>query len=152
MSPAAFIDANVPIYAAGREHSYKKPCAQILQMVAEHPDSFVTDVEVLQELLHRYLASRRWVLGREVLQSFAELMHDRIEPVLEEDIRLAAELADQHPTVSARDLVHAAVMQRLGSAQIISSDTDFDRLPGVVRLDPADVDEWSSSVVIREGG
>lgn len=120
-------------------------------MVAEHPMSFVTDAEVLQELLHRYLASGRWALGREVLQGFAELMHDRIEPVYDQDIRLAAEIADRHPTVSARDLVHTAVMQRLGSVRIISSDTDFDRIPGVVRLDPADVGDWSSSVVTGEG-
>ena len=152
MSPAAFIDANVPIYAAGRDHPYKEPCGRILSMVAEHPGSFVTDAEVLQELLHRYLASRRWELGREVLHSFAELMHDRIEPVYEADIELAAEMADLHPTVSARDLVHVAVMQRLGSARIISSDTDFDHLPDVLRLNPADVEAWRDAVLARENG
>ena len=70
-------------------------------MAAEHPQSFVTDVEVLQELLHRYVATGRWVLGREVLRSFAELMHDRIEPVYEEDVHLAARLADTLPRISA---------------------------------------------------
>ena len=97
MSPAAFIDANVPIYAAGREHPNKEPCARVLMMVAEHPLSFVADVEVLQELVHRYVASGRWALGREVLQGFADVMHDRIEPVYEEDIHFAARLADSHP-------------------------------------------------------
>ncbi len=146
MNPAAFIDANVPIYASGRRHPNKEPCAQILMMVAERPQSFVTDVEVLQELLHRYLASRRWTLGRRVLQEFAEIMHDRIEPVYEEDMVLASSLADLHPEVSARDLVHAAVMQRLGVYRIISSDADFDRLPGVTRLDPAGVETWISEL------
>ena len=112
--PAAFIDANVPIYASGREHPNKEPCAQILTMVAERPLSFVTDVEVLQELLHRYLALRRWILGGRVLRAFAEVMQDRIEPVYEDDIHVAGSLADSHPEVSARDLVHTAVMQRLG--------------------------------------
>ena len=147
MSPAAFIDANVPIYATGREHVYKEPCARVLTMVAERPKSFVTDVEVLQELVHRYVASGRWTLGREVLHGFAEVMHDRIEPVYEEDIHLAANLADRHIGISARDLVHAAVMQRLGADLIISADTGFDRLPGLTRLDPADVAEWSDSVL-----
>ena len=146
MNPAAFIDANVPIYASGRGHPNKEPCAQVLMMVAERPQSFVTDVEVLQELLHRYLASRRWTLGRKVLQEFAEIMHDRIEPVYEEDIELASSLADLHPEVSARDLVHTAVMQRLGVDRIISSDADFDRLPGVTRLDPAGVGTWVSGL------
>ena len=88
MSQAAFIDANVPIYAAGREHPNKEPCARILMMIAESPLVFFTDVEVLQELVHRYIASRRWALGREVLKGFAEVMQDRIEPVYEEDIHL----------------------------------------------------------------
>ena len=112
MSPAVFIDANVPIYAAGGDHPYKEPCARILRMAAEEPQPFVTDSEVLQELMHRYLALGRWELGRDVLRAFAEAMQGRIEPVHAEDVLLAAELADRHPGVSARDLVHAAVMQR----------------------------------------
>ena len=150
MRPAAFVDANVPIYASGREHANKEPCARVLLMVAEHPTLFVTDVEVLQELVHRYIASGRWSLGREVLRSFAEVMHDRIEPVQEEDIHLAARLADRHPGISARDLVHAAVMRRLGVVWIISADTDFDRLPGLTRLDPAAVWDWGDDVLALE--
>ena len=151
MSLAAFIDTNIPIYASGREHPNKEPCARVLMMAAEHPLSFVTNVEVLQELMHRYRASGRWALGREVLQSFAEVMHGRIEPVSEEDIHWAARLADRRPGVSARDLVHAAVMRRLGVERIISADTDFDRLPDVTRLDPARVEEWANSVLTHEG-
>ena len=149
MSPAAFIDANVPIYAAGREHPYKSPCADILRMVAENPQAFITDAEVLQELVHRYLAQGRWALGREVLRTFALAMLDRIEPVYAADIRMAMELADRHPGISARDLVHAAVMQRLGIDQIISADTDFDRLPGITRLDPHGIREWGESFQIQ---
>jgi predicted nucleic acid-binding protein len=145
MPPVAFIDANIPIYAAGREHPIEEPCARVLRMAAEDPQSFVTDAEVLQELMHRYLASGRWPLGREVLRAFAVAMLNRIEPVHAEDIHLAAELADQHPGVSSRDLVHAAVMRRLGIDRIISADTDFDHLPGITRLDPAHAGEWGDS-------
>ena len=56
MSPAVFIDANVPIYASGGDHPLKEPCAHILRGVAQDPRPFATDSEVLQELLHRYLA------------------------------------------------------------------------------------------------
>ena len=150
MSPAVFIDTNIPIYASGREHLYKEPCARVLTIVAESPFAFVTNVEVLQELVHHYLTSRRWELGRHVVRSFAEVMHDRIEPIYEEDILLAVRLADHHPHVSTRDLVHAAVMQRLGADCIISADTDFDRLPGITRLDPSDVAEWGNSVALGE--
>ena len=151
MSREVFIDANVPIYAAGREHRYKEPCARILMMAAEHSQAFVTDAEVLQELLHRYVATGRWALGREVLENFAEVMQGRVEPVYGEDIRQAGRLADDHPEVSARDLVHLAVMQRLGLGLIVSADTDFDRLPGVARLDPVDVGEWGARIIASAG-
>ena len=146
MTPVAFIDANVPIYAAGREHPYKNPCADTLRLVAGNPGLFVTDAEVLQELVHRYLAQARWTLGREVLRNFALVMLGQIEPVYAEDINLVAALADRHPGISARDLVHAAVIQRVGADQIISADTDFDRLPGITRLDPILIGEWRNSI------
>lgn len=148
MSPATFLDANVPIYAAGGDYPHKMPCVRILSIASEHPRSFITDVEVLQELMHRYLGSRRWTQGgREALQGFAELMSSRIEPFYVGDVELAATLADRHPGISARDYLHAAVMRRLGVERIISADRDFDRLPGITRLDPADVDAWETSVV-----
>ena len=151
MSPAVFIDANVPIYAAGGDHPYKEPCARILRMAAQAPQPFVTDSEVLQELMHRYLASGRWTLGLQVLRAFAEAMTGRIEPVHAEDVLSASELADRHPGVSARDLVHTAVMQRLGASRIISADTDFDRLEGIDRLDPSRIMEWERSIPAGEG-
>jgi hypothetical protein len=147
MSPAAFIDANVPIYAAGRPHPLKEPCIQVLLLAAGHPQAFVTDAEVLQELLHRYLSLRLWPLGREALRRFSELMQERIEAVQSADVQHAAELADAHQNFGARDLLHAAVMHRLGLRRIISADTGFDRLPELERLDPARVAVWQVSVV-----
>ena len=146
MNSAIFIDANIPIYAFGREHAHKEPCARILFMAAEQPRLFVTDAEVLQELLHRYLTSDRWALGKEIIRGFAEVMHGRIEPIRGEDVQLAANLADHHPRMSSRDLLHAAVMQRLGSDRIVTADTDFDSLPNVTRLDPANVADWSTGL------
>ena len=150
MRRAVFIDTNVPVYAAGRPHPNKEPCIRIMRMVIECPLVFFTNVEVLQELVHIYTASRRWALGRVVLRDFVEVMHGRIEPVYVEDINLAASLVDEHPGINARDLVHAAVMRRVGADRVVSADSDFDRLPGVERLDPAGVGEWGG-LVLGEG-
>ena len=147
MSPVVFIDANIPIYAGGREHPYKVYCLQVLRVAALHPRSFFTDSEVLQELLHRYRSYGRWALGRDIFRSFAEAMRYRVEPVFLEDVERAGDLADRYPEVSSRDLVHAAVMNRLGTDRIVSSDTDFDSLPGLERLDPASVEQWQDSVL-----
>ena len=147
MSPAAFIDTNIPIYAAGRAHPLKEPCVQVLLLAAEHPQSFVTNAEVLQELLHRYLALRLWPQGREAFQRFREIMQERTEAVYAEDVQHAAGLADAYPELGGRDLLHAAVMRRLGLLNIISADTGFDRLPEIERLDPARLDDWRESLV-----
>ncbi|PKB80665.1 MAG: hypothetical protein BZY88_08455 [SAR202 cluster bacterium Io17-Chloro-G9] len=147
MSPAAFIDANVPIYAAGRAHPLKEPCTQVLLLAAEYPRAFVTDAEVLQELLHRYLSLRLWPRGREAFRRFSELMEERIEAVHAVDVEHAAALADVQRELSARDLLHAAVMHRLDLRQIVSADTGFDRLPEIERLDPARVVDWQHAVV-----
>ena len=142
MKPAAFLDTNVPIYAVGSEHPYKRPCARILRMAARNPESFITDAKVLQELIHRYLSLGRWQVGREVFRRFCTVMEGRIEPVGHQDAHPAAELADRHQGVNARDLIHTAVMQRLGSQCIISSDRDFDRMPDITRLDPLKAADW----------
>lgn len=143
MNPVALIDANVPIYASGGQHLFKEPCLRVMRMIVEYPDSFVTTSEVLQEILHHYRARRQWTLMRELFHEFSEAMHGRIEPVFAEDVVQARALADDLPSVSSRDLVHAAVTLRLGVSRIISTDTDFDRLPVITRLAPERIDEWA---------
>jgi predicted nucleic acid-binding protein len=146
MSPPTFLDANVPIYAAGRPHRLKQPSAQVLMLAAERPAAFVTDAEVLQELLHRYLALRLWPQGKEVFHRFADLMRDRVEPVQAADVEQAARLADKYPELGARDLLHAAVMLRLGVHRLVSADVGFDGLSELERLDPMNVDEWRENL------
>jgi hypothetical protein len=137
----------VPVYAAGRAHPLKEPCAQVLLLAAEYPQAFVTDAEVLQELLHRYLALRLWPQGREAFRRFSELMQGRVESVQAADVERAASLADTHSELSGRDLLHVSVMQRLGLRRIISADTGFDKLLDVERLDPAQLADWRDSVL-----
>lgn len=140
-----FLDANVPTYAAGRDHPLKEPCKQVLHLAARYPGAFFTDAEVLQEMLHRYLALKRWPGGKRVVLDFATLMRGRVEAVSVEDVGLACELADRYGSrLAARDLLHAAVMLRTGAAKAITADKDFDELSssGIGRLDPADVGVW----------
>ena len=102
--------------------------------------------EVLQELLHRYLALHLWPQGREVFHRFATLMRERVEPVYAADVEQASALAGQYPELAARDLLHAAVMNRLGVRNIVSADAGFDRLSYLERLDPKDVPAWRDEV------
>jgi len=153
-----FLDANVSTYAAGRDHPLKEPCKEVLRLVVRRPRSFFTDAEVLQEMLHRYLALRRWPEGKRVVLDFAALMDGSVEPVSAGDAVLACELADRHAArpdarLAARDLLHAAVMLRAEEtpARIVTADRDFEDLAseGIERLDPAEVESWQHVI---EGG
>jgi len=144
MSPPIFVDANVPIYAAGRPHPLKEPCVRILHLAAERPRMFFTNAEVLQEMLHRYLALNLWPQGREVLERFSTIMRERIEPVYAVDVEAAAALADRHASsrLSARDLLHAAVIGRVGATEVVSADRGFGKFSGIKLLEPKDFDAW----------
>jgi hypothetical protein len=76
-----FVDANIPMYAAGRAHPLKQPCLDVLSLVATHPTHFVTDAEVFQEVLHRYRSIGRWPEGEQLFHRFAALMRGRIVDV-----------------------------------------------------------------------
>jgi len=150
-----FLNANIPTYAAGRDHPLKAPCKEVLHLAARHPRSFFTDAEVLQEMLHRYLALRRWPEGKRVVLDFAALMTGSVEPVTAEDAVRACDLADQYAArsgaqLAARDLLHAAVILRAegDEAKIVSADGDFDELAaeGIERFDPADIGVWRQEV------
>ncbi|MPZ23417.1 MAG: PIN domain-containing protein [Dehalococcoidia bacterium] len=131
-----FVDVNVPMYAAGADHPLKAPCVAVLEAVAEHPDRFFTDSECFQELIHRYRSQRRWQSGRRVFDAFEVLMSGRVAAVGVGDVSLAAQMTADYPTVDTRDLVHAAVMRRLGSVTILSSDAGYDAIDGLARLSP----------------
>jgi predicted nucleic acid-binding protein len=143
-----FIDTNVVIYAAGRPHPLKGPCQEILQLLEDHPEAFMTSVEILQELLHRFISLKLWHDGgRSAFAAFSALVRERVESINERDVTVAATLADSHPDLSARDLLHIAVMKRLGLTHIISVDTDFDAVPEITRLDPVKVSDWRRSLL-----
>ncbi len=131
------------MYAAGTDHPLKEPCRIIIEAAARQGTLFFTNAEVLQELIHRYRAINAWTArGLGTFKAFATAMEDRIEPIFAEDVQCAAGLVDTYPRLSARDLVHLAVMERVGATAIITADTTFDGLDGIERLDPASAAKW----------
>jgi len=145
---AVFIDSNVVVYAAGRDHPLRAPCIEILALAAS-TNSFITSAEVLQEILNIYNRRGELSLGRLLLREFDAAFNARIEPVTREDVLRAAEF-DLPPALQARDRVHLAVMERLGVTCIVSADSAYDAAPGIERLDPRTVASWRDSVFADE--
>lgn len=93
----------------------------------------VTDAEVLQEILHRYVAINR----REAIQpAFDALLGiaDQVLPVDAAAAGRAKEIVMGHRQIPARDALHLAIMEHHGIEQILSFDAGFDEFPGVERL------------------
>ena len=54
-----FIDSNVPMYLVGAAHPNKERALEILAKLIRDEERLITDVEVYQEILHRYTAIKR---------------------------------------------------------------------------------------------
>jgi uncharacterized protein len=128
-----FVDSNIPMYLVGGPHPHKADARQLLESALSAGERLVTDAEVLQEILHRYVAIDR----RDAIQpAFDALLAvvDEVLPIALADVERAKTLLLGHRRLSARDALHAAVMEREEIAQIMTFDAGFDGLPGVSRL------------------
>jgi predicted nucleic acid-binding protein len=128
-----FIDSNVPMYLVGAEHPHKSDALRLLERCVSERQRLATDAEVLQEILHRYVAIDR----RDAIQpAFDALLGvvDEVLPIERPTVDRAKIIVLSRPRLSARDAIHVAVMEKAGIETILSFDAGFDGLPGVRRL------------------
>ncbi len=132
-----FLDVNVPMYAVGKEHPYREPCTWIMTEIAEGRIEAAIDTEIIQEVLYRYGAIRQWRVGVIMAENLLDIV-PKVYPIQLADIRLAVKLFGQYrpKEVTARDVIHVAVMRNNGLSEIISTDAHFDLIEGIKRLDP----------------
>ena len=100
----------------------------------------------MQEVLNVTLRRGRPQRIAEALDLCLYSVHGRVEPLHDLDVLAAAELAGANRSLQARDLIHLAVMARLGISSVISADRAFDRVDGIVRRDPLTLESWRSAV------
>jgi predicted nucleic acid-binding protein len=127
-----FIDSNIPMYLVGAPHPHKTESQLLLERSIASGQRLVTDVEVLQELLHRYTAINR----RDAIEPAMKVILDVVDDVFsleKADVLRAAEIAQNRALFSARDAVHIAIMERHGIGEIMSFDAGFDRWPRLKR-------------------
>jgi uncharacterized protein len=129
------IDANIFMYAAGAEHSHKAPSVAVLRRIALGEIDAAVDAEVLQEILHRYRAIRRWQEGREVY-ALARRIVPLVVAITDQVVDRARDLLDRDPRLGARDALHAAVVLDRGMTGVCSYDRDLDRVVGLRRFEP----------------
>jgi uncharacterized protein len=128
-----FVDSNIPMYLVGAHHPHKTDAQRLVEKLISDRQRLVTNAEVLQEILHRYVAINR----RDAMQpAFDAIL--RITDVVLAVSRGAAERAKDivlgAPKMSARDALHLAVMEENEVTRILSFHAGFDGYPGVQRI------------------
>jgi len=129
------VDSNVPMYLVGVPHRHKDDARRLLETCVAESQRLVTDAEVLQEILHRYVAIDR----RNAIQPAFDALLGVTDEVLAVDlaaVERAKAIVLAYAQLSARDAIHLAVMEQHGLRKILSFDTGFDGYPGVERIKP----------------
>lgn len=127
------VDSNVPMYLVGAPHAHKADAQRLLERCLSARERLVTDAEVLQEILHRYVAIRR----RDAIQPAFDAILGVVDEVLPIDraaVEKAKEIVLGHAGLSSRDALHVAVMEQHAIRRILTFDAGFDGVPGIERV------------------
>lgn len=127
------VDSNVPMYLVGADHPHKADARRVLERLASERRRLVTDAETFEEILHRYVAIGR----RDAIQPAFDALLGVVEtvfPIEAADVVRAKDLLGTHPSLSARDALHAAVMLARGIGEVLTFDRGFDAIAGVRRI------------------
>jgi hypothetical protein len=128
-----FVDSNIPMYVAGRDHPNREPARRFLERVRAGEVEACTSTEVLQEILYRYAALRRLDLAAQVYDLFVQLCPVIFPVTLADTDRARSTLADVRD-ISVRDAIHAAVMANNDVTEVATFDAGFDQVPGISRV------------------
>jgi uncharacterized protein len=131
-----FVETSVLLLAFGGDHPERDVCRALLARAASGGLRLHVSVEAIQEFcFHRMRrAESPLALGQTRRLMTACHLHPFSPEVLIESLRLI-EVGD----VQGRDAVHAATVIVGGFDRIVSLDADFDSVPGLVRVTPAEV-------------
>ena len=129
------IDANIFMYAAGRESPQRLPCQRFLdRIVAARGPATCTNTEILQEILHRYRNLKTPEIGFQLFDAVTHLGIP-ILPVTDRAMAEARRLLEAYPGLSTRDGVHAGVMREHGIEEVLTYDRGFSDIPWIKRLE-----------------
>ena len=155
---AVFVDANPLTYHFQPHPVWGPPCTDLLQRIENQELAGFTSTPVLSEVSHRLMTIEASALfgwpfagiGNRLRTHPAEVQQltafrQAIDRILQSNLQVltvtpvllatAAALSQQIGLLTNDGLI-VAVMQAHGLTRIASSDTDFDRVPGLTRYAP----------------
>jgi predicted nucleic acid-binding protein len=125
------VASNVPMYLVGAAHPHTSDAHRLVEAAILAEERLVTSAEVLQEILHRYIAINR---RGGIQPAFDVLLGvvDEVLPVTVGDVALARDIALSERWLSAREAVHV-VMERAGISRIMSLIASSGSQAGITR-------------------
>lgn len=128
-----FVDSNIPMYLVGAPHPHKADSRRWLEELVNGRERLVTDAEVLQEILHRYVSIKRPDAIQPAFNALLGVV-DEVFSVDQVAVERAKAIMLGQKGLSARDALHLAIMQIQGISRILSFDQGFDGFAGITRL------------------
>ncbi|MGC5627698.1 type II toxin-antitoxin system VapC family toxin [Georgenia sp. Z1344] len=132
-----YVDTSIFAYALGGEHAERAPSRRVVELATAGELELHASVEMLQELLHHRMRRVDRDAALRQVRAVRDLcvLHPFDTTVLERALELVATTS-----VRGRDAVHAATALLHGLPTLLSSDTDFDAVPALTRVRPADLE------------
>ena len=121
------------MYLIGKAHPHKVDTQRFLEQLSAESRRLVTDAEVLQEILHRYVSIDRRDAIQPAFDALLAIVED-VFPVHGASVERAKAIVLARRKLSARDALHLAVMEEQGVKEILTFDAGFDGYPGITRL------------------
>ena len=121
------------MYLVGAPHPHKSDAQRRLERLINDRERLMTDAEVLQEILHRYVAIKRLDAIQPAFDAILRIV-DEVIAIDLAAVEKAKQIVLAYRHLSARDAVHLAVMEQRGISRILSFDSAFDTEPGVPRI------------------
>ncbi|MCL5986895.1 MAG: type II toxin-antitoxin system VapC family toxin [Actinobacteria bacterium] len=134
-----FLDTNILMYAAGKEHIFKKPCIELLEKAVSGEIEVYTDAHVFQEILHRSISQQNLKVGIQIFDEYIKIMNGKILPITFRELKILRKFVEKYPHDKAGDLLHLSVMITNNIDKIITLDKDFKRFKEVITFNPADL-------------
>jgi predicted nucleic acid-binding protein len=155
---SVFIDANVFVYPFAADPTLGPPCQDLAERIGRKEVDGFLSTSVLSEIAHRLMTLEACVtfgwpypgIAQRLRRHPGEIMkllryRDAIDEIIglgvhvlsvtQQHVLLAGDLSRHHGVLSGDALI-LATMQLHGLKSLASNDSDFDRVPGVVRYSP----------------
>lgn len=121
------------MYLVGASHPNKAAARVILERCISGRERLVTDAEVLQEILHRYVSIDRRDAIQPAMDAILRVVEE-VFPIDTHSVSRAKDIVMGSRRLSARDAIHLAVMEKARIRRVLSFDSGFDGFPGIERI------------------